>query len=74
MSSITPYLRQGESSNKLVMTDRPLLLGGHVESQKNKKLYFCTANLALNSRLGEACRTKAKPFYSSETQHGLAIP
>ena len=36
--------------------------GGHVESQENKKLCFCTASLALNSRLGEACRAKTKLF------------
>ena len=30
----------------------PLSLGGHVESHENKKLWFCTASLALNSRLG----------------------
>ena len=42
--------------------NRPLSLGGHVESQENKKLYFCTASLALNSRLAEACPRKTKLF------------
>ena len=41
---------------------RPLSLDGQVESQENKKLCFCTASLALNSRLGEACRAKTKFF------------
>ena len=41
---------------------RPLSRGGHVESQENKKLCFCTARLALNSRLAEACRAKTKLF------------
>ena len=35
----------------------PLSHGGH-----NKKLCFCTASLALNSRLGEAYRAKTKLF------------
>ena len=30
--------------------NRPLSLDGHVESQENKKLCFCTASLALNVR------------------------
>ena len=42
--------------------NRPLSLGGHVESQENKKLCFRTASLALISRLGEACRAKRKLF------------
>ena len=42
--------------------NRPLSHGGHVESQENKKLCFCTASLAVNSRLAEVCRAKA--FYS----------
>ena len=37
-------------------------LDGHVESQENKKLCFCMASLALNSRLAEACRAKTKLF------------
>ena len=41
---------------------RPLSHGGHIESQENKKLCFCTASLALNSRLGEAYRAKTKLF------------
>ena len=28
--------------------------------EENKKLCFCTASLALNSRLAEACRAKTK--------------
>ena len=36
--------------------------GGHVESQENKKVCFCTVSLALNSRLAEACRAKTKLF------------
>ena len=42
--------------------NRPLSLGGHVESQENKKLCFCTASLALNLHLGEACCAKTKLF------------
>ena len=41
-------------------------------SQENKKLRFCTASLALNSRVGEASR-KNKAFYSPETQHGRRV-
>ena len=39
-------------------------IGGHVESQRNKKLWLCMESLALNSRLGEAYRTKTKVFNS----------
>ena len=42
--------------------NRPLSLGGHVESQENKKLSFCRANLALNLCLAEACYAKTKLF------------
>ena len=42
--------------------NRPLPLGGHVESRENKKLCVCTASLALNLRLGEARRAKTKFF------------
>ena len=49
----------------------PSSLGGHVESQENKKLCVCTASLVLNSRLGEAGR--AKTFYSPETQHDRRV-
>ena len=42
--------------------NRPFSLGGHVESQENKKLCSCTPSLALNSRLGGACRVKTKLF------------
>ena len=45
--------------------NRPLSLGDHVESQENKKLCFCMASLALNLRLGDACRANF-----SKTQHG----
>ena len=31
--------------------NRPLSHGGHLESQGNKKLCFCTSSLALNERL-----------------------
>jgi len=31
--------------------NRPLSRGGHLESQGNKKLCFCTSSLALNERL-----------------------
>ena len=41
---------------------RPLSFAGHIEYQENKKLCFCTASLALNSRMGEACRAKTKQF------------
>ena len=37
---------------------RPLSLGGHAESQENKKLCLYSGSLALNSRLAEACRAK----------------
>ena len=50
-------------------SNRPLSHGGHVESQENKKLCFCTASLALNLRL--PCENKA--FYSPETQHGRRV-
>ena len=40
----------------------PLSQGGHSESPENKKLCFCTASLALNSRLAESCRAKTKLF------------
>ena len=43
-------------------TNRPFSLGGHVESQENKKLCLCTASLALNSRVGEANRAKTNLF------------
>ena len=46
-----------------LVSGRPLSLGSHVESQENKKLCFCMASLALNSRLGEACHAKKKKFY-----------
>ena len=42
--------------------NRPFSLGGHVESQEDKKLCFCTASLALNSHVGEASRAKTKLF------------
>ena len=42
--------------------NRPLSLGSHVESQENKKLCFCMARLALNSRLGKASCAKTKFF------------
>ena len=41
---------------------RPLSLGGYVEFQENKS-FFCTASLALNSRLGEACRAKTNLLF-----------
>ena len=50
------------NSTDEVTSDRPFSLGGHVESQENKKLCFCTASLALNSRLSEATRAKTKIF------------
>ena len=46
----------------LRLLNRPLSLGGHVESQENKKLCFCMASLALNSRPGETCRDETKFF------------
>ena len=46
----------------IVKLNRLLSLGGHVDSQENKKLCFCTASLALNTRLVEACRAKTKLF------------
>ena len=42
--------------------NRPFLHGGHLESPENKKLCFCAASLALNSRLAEACLAKTKLF------------
>ena len=53
--------------NTFKLTNRPLSHGGHVESQENKKLCFCTASLALNSRLAEACRAKTKLFFSRDS-------
>ena len=50
------------NASMMTLPDRPLSHGGHVESQENKKLCFCTASLALNSRLAEACRAKTKLF------------
>ena len=47
---------------KLANIDRPLKHGGHVESPENKKLCFCKASVALNSRLAEACRAETKFF------------
>ena len=43
-------------------SNRPLSLGGHVESQEKKKLCFCPASLALSSRLAEAYCAKTKLF------------
>ena len=53
--------------------NRPLSLRGHVESQENKKLCFCTVSLAseLASDRGLPCENKA--FYSPETQHGRRV-
>ena len=65
-------LNKSESVDFTGYVNSPLSIGGHVESQENKKLCFCTASLALNSRLAEACRAKTKAFYSSETQDGHA--
>ena len=39
----------------------------HSESQENKKLCCCTANLSLNSRLAEACRAKTKLFIPQDS-------
>ena len=66
-------------SRETSCSNRPLSLGGHVESQENKKLCFCTASLALNSRLGEACRAKTKLVFSSDStwpprDKGLSLP
>ena len=47
--------------------NRPLSLDGHVESQENKKLCFCTVSLALNSRLAKACRAKTKFFFPRDS-------
>ena len=49
---------------KSIYMNRPLSLGGHVESQDNKKLCFSMASLALNSRLGEACLRKTSFLFS----------
>lgn len=43
--------------------NRPLSLGGHVKSQENHQLCFCTVTLALNLRLAEVCSVKKKNFY-----------
>ena len=43
----------------------PLSRGGHIESRENRMLCFCTASLALKSRLAEACRAKTKLFIRS---------
>ena len=42
--------------------NRTLSLGGHVESQENKKLCFCTASLVLNSRLANSCAVRKQSF------------
>ena len=47
---------------KLTDINRSLSHGGHVESHENKRLCFCTASLAPNSRLAEACRAETKFF------------
>ena len=43
---------------------RPLSLGGHAESQENKRLCLYSASLALNSRLAEACRAKTQLLFT----------
>ena len=45
-----------------ITINRTFSLGGHVESQENKKLCFCTVSLALNSRVAEVSRAKTKLF------------
>ena len=54
-----------QDSLEEIIDNRPLLLGGHVESLETKKICFCTVSLALNSRLAEACRAKTKLFIPS---------
>ena len=63
---ITSMINLLHSARKEHTLNRPFTLshGGHVESQENKKLCSYTASLALNSRLGEACRPTTKLLLS----------
>ena len=44
------------------LRNRPFSLCGHVESQENRKLCFCTASLAQTRIQCEASRAKTKLF------------
>ena len=53
-------------------TNRPLSLGGHVESQENKSFVLHgKPRQDANSARGLPCKNKA--FYSPETQHGRRV-
>ena len=59
---------------RLVGYNRPLSLGGHVESRGNKKLCFArqaSARREFSAVRGLSCKNKA--FYSPETQHGRRV-
>ena len=45
----------------------PLSHGSHVESQENRKLWFYTASLDLNSRLAEAWRAKTQLIFPRDS-------
>ena len=45
-----------------VLANRPFSLGGHVESQENKKVCFRTASLAHTRIQCKACRAKTNLF------------
>ena len=61
ISGVDPCLPHSQFNANI---DRPLSLGGHVESQENEKLCFCAASLALNSRMGEACSGRLISYFS----------
>ena len=50
------------SGRPVCKLNRPLPLGGHVESRGNKKLCFRTASLGQTRIQCEACRAKTKLF------------
>ena len=53
---------QETNARKRLLNNRPLSLGGHVESQENKKLCFRTAGLGQTRIQCETCRAKTKLF------------
>ena len=54
--------REGAGRREPVSINRPLSLGGHVESRGNNKLCFHTASLGQTRTECEACRAKTKVF------------
>ena len=55
-------LNKSVNCHAINKSHRPLSLGGHVGSQENKKLCFCTASLAQIRIQCEASRATTKPF------------